>query len=330
MMIKLMENKNKIWGNTEKNKYNKENIVKFAPIMGLVIVTVVFAILTNGKTITTMNLNLLTNQMIITALVSLGAVFSFSCGALDMSLGGSLCLSAIAGGLVGIKTESSLWMIITVFAVSIAIALFKGYVAAYLTLPVFIVTIIFSGVLSAIGLVLLGETTTVSVGSIVSIKNMVPINIGVIVVFYIISLVLFNYTKIGKSFKLQGGNPLAAGQLGINARKNIIIAFLISGIGIALAATITLLRTKTVTAATGGSIGMDIMVAIVLGGMPLSGGPRSKISAAIVGAATITVLNNGLSVYGVSTGAIQIIRGIIFLVVVYITSMNYRTKLLPR
>lgn len=308
----------------------KEKAIDFAPVIGLILVTAIFAILTKGKTISSMNLKILTNQIILTALVSIGAVFSFSCGAFDMSVGGSLCLSAIAGAIAGIKTDSMLVMIVTIFVVSMAIALFKGVVAAYLTLPVFIVTVIFSGVLAAIGLVLLNGVASLSVSSIVKVSDMTSINIIFLVGFYLVALLLFNYTKIGKACKLQGGNPLASGQSGISSKACIIIAFMMSGIGITLAAIITLLRTKTVTAATGTSIGTDMMVAIVLGGMPLSGGPRSKISAAVVGAAIITILNNGLSVYGVPNDVIQIVRGITFLGVVFITSMNYRTKLLPR
>ena len=72
------------------------------------------------------------------------------------------------------------------------------------------------------------------------------------------------------------------------------------------------------------------MVALVLGVMPLSGGPRSKISAAIIGAATITILNSGLTIIGVGPGTIQIFRGVIFLAVVLVASLNYRTQLLPR
>jgi ribose transport system permease protein len=308
----------------------KDKLINYIPIIGLILVTVIFAILTEGKTISSINLKILTNQVILTALVSIGAVFSFSCGAFDMSLGGSLCLSAIAGALAGIKSNSMVVMILVTFLVSMTIALFKGYVASRLNLPIFIVTIIFGSFLSAIGLVLLGKETTLSVGKIVSIKNMTVLNIVFLAGFFLVSLLLFNYTKIGKSMKLQGGNALAAVQSGINTRKNTLLAFAMAGLGVTLAAIVTLLRTKTATATTGGSIANDMMVAIVLGGMPLSGGSRSKISAALVGAATITVLNNGLSVYGVSNDLIQIVRGVIFLIVVFITSMSYRTKLLPR
>jgi ribose transport system permease protein len=290
----------------------------------------VFAVLTEGKTVSAINLKILSNQVILTALVAMGAVFSFSCGAFDMSLGGSLCLSAIAGAIAGTKTNSLLVMVLVTFTVSMIIALLKGLIAANLTLPIFIVTIIFSGFLSAIGLVLLGKETTISLSGIVTIDNMTYINIFILSGFFLLSLFLFNYTKIGKAMKLQGGNFIAATQSGINSKRNVIMAFAMSGVGVALAAIITLLRTRTATAATGGSIGNDILVAIVLGGMPLSGGSKSKISAALIGAATITILNNGLSVYGVSNDMIQIVRGLIFLTVVTITAASYRTKLLPR
>lgn len=308
----------------------KAKFINYVPIIGLILVTVVFAVLTEGKTVSSVNLKILTNQVILTALVSIGAVFSFSCGAFDMSLGGSLCISAIVGALAGMKTNSMVVMILATLVASMVIALFKGYVAANLTLPIFIVTIIFNSFLSAIGLVLLGKSTTLSIGKIVTVKDMTLINIIFLGGFFLLAVLLFNYTKIGKSMKLQGGNITAAIQSGINAKRNILIAFAMSGLGVALAAIITLLRTKTATAATGGTIGNDMIVAIVLGGMPLSGGSRSKISAAIIGAGTITILNNGLSVYGVSNDTIQIVRGAIFMVVVFITSLSYRTKLLPR
>jgi len=308
----------------------KEMVVNLTPIIGLVLTIIVFAIFTNGKTVNPVNIKILINNFLITAIVAVGAVYAFGCGALDMSLGGSICLSAIAGGIVAKTTGSVFFMIVTIVIVSLLVAGIKGVVAAYLQLPVFIVTIVLGSVLSAIGLVLLGSETTISLSSVILYKESTALYAAIIVIFYLFAMIIFNYTKVGKSIKLQGGNPLAAGQLGIDAKKNCIIAFLMVGVAVALAAIVILLRTKTASASTASSVGTDIMVAIVLGGMPLSGGPRSRISAGLVGAATITVLNNGLSVIGLSTDLIQIVRGLVFLVVVFITSMTYRTKLLPR
>ena len=42
--------------------------------------------------------------------------------------------------------------------------------------------------------------------------------------------------------------------------------------GVAIAAFLLLLRTRSVSGTTAGSVGNDVMIALVLGGMPLSGG----------------------------------------------------------
>ena len=67
--------------------------------------------------------------------------------------------------------------------------------------------------------------------------------------------------------------------------------------------------------------------------MPISGGPRSRIYAAVTGGFSYIILNNILKIlidsnagYGIS----QIISAVFFLAVVYVTSMNYRSAYLPR
>jgi ribose transport system permease protein len=314
----------------KKRSFNLAAVSDFAPIVGFVLIAVFFSIMTDGKIFGPTNIKSLTNQVIVTALVGLGAVFVFGAGAFDMSMSGSVCLTAIIGAKVAMATGSIAYMLIACVVVSLTLGIIKGLLAAYVDVPFFIVTIVIGALLGALGLLIMGKETVLSVTNIPNIIDMTPINIITLGGFYLITLVLFNYTKIGKSCKLIGGNAVAATQSGINIEKNKIIAFLIAALGVSLAAFIILLRTKTASPTTGGTIGIDIMVALVLGGMPLSGGPRSKISAAIVGAATITVLNSGLIIMGVGTGTIQIFRGVIFLAVVLVASLNYRTQLLPR
>lgn len=308
----------------------KEFLIHMMPIIGLLILVIAFAILTDGKSISKINLKILTNQIVVVGLVATGAVFTFSSGAIDMSMSGTMALSAIFGSLVGQSTESFPAMIVVTIITAMSLSMIKGLAAAYMTLPVFIVTLIFGTVLSAIGLVALGDETSLFLGSMIPDYEPVFLNTVFLFGFFLFALIIFNYTKIGKSLKLMGGNILAAGQSGISQKKYTIIAFLLSGVGVTLATIMTMMKTKTVMATTGSSVGFDLLIAVVIGGMPLTGGPRSKISAGIIGAATITVMNNGLSIMNVDNDVIQIIRGIIFLTVVFMTSMSYRTKLLPK
>ena len=313
-----------------------ELVKNYFPIIGFVLVVVVFAIATGGDLLTAQNLQNLLNQVILTALVSLGSVFVFGTGCFDMSMGGTLCMSAVVGGYVGIATGSIWLMALACLAVALVLNVLKGLFASYVEVPLFIVTIVLGSVLSALVLVIMGDKTTIMLSE--GIKPVVEftqsqktvlngVSLGA---YFLLCLFLFNFTRLGREIKLLGGNPVTFRQTGLNPVRTKMLAFVVGAVGVALAAFVVLMNTRTVSNTTGGSMGTDVMVALVLGGMPLTGGPRSRISAGLIGAATITVLNSGLTMIGLEIAGVQICRAIIFLVVVYVASMTYRAKLLPR
>lgn len=60
----------------------------------------------------------------------------------------------------------------------------------------------------------------------------------------------------------------------------------------------------------------EILIALVLGGMPISGGAKVRFENIIVGALLYIVLNNGLTMMGMTTQAMQLIQGVVFLIFV--------------
>lgn len=321
---------------TQKSKKNLGSLAKMAPILGLVLVIIFFSITTGGKLLSATNLQNMTSQMIVTALVSVGAVFVFGVGNFDMSMGGCVLLSAVLGAMAAVRTGSLVVTFIVCVAVAVVVALMKGVFSSYVTVPFFIFTIVLSFVISSVVLVIMGSETTIYLKDAVkeipsfNFTQMTIINVICLLLYFIACLIIFNYTPVGSKVKMMGGNPVCANQSGINTKKLQVLTFVISSIGIALAAFILIIRTRTIGSATAGSTGTDVMIALVLGGMPISGGPKSRISAGLVGALIITVLNSGLTIMGLSTGIIQILRGIVFVAVVLVASFSYRNKLLPR
>lgn len=307
-----------------------------APVIGLIVVVAIFSVITKGALLSSSNLQAMSNQIIVTALATIGAVYVFGAGFFDMSIGGCVCFSAVIGGIVAINTGNLTLAAFSILGVALVLGLLKGVLAAYVNVPFFIFTIVLSSVISSVVLVVLGSESTLFLKNAVkeipaySFAEMSIINVMSLAVFFVVCVIVFSYTPLGLKIKNLGGNILSARQSGINTKSTTIITFLISAFGIALAAFLILIRTRTVGSTTASSLGNDVMVALVLGGMPLSGGPRSKISAGLIGAATITALNSGLTIMGLSTGQIQITRGIIFVIVVFISSFSYRNKLLPR
>ena len=80
---------------------------------------------------------------------------------------------------------------------------------------------------------------------------------------------------------------------------------------------------------TGDGYAMDIMVALLLGGMPLSGGMKSKLSSSLVGAFTYVILSNGLILSGVDTKQVYVIKALVFLAVILVTCRK-KNGVLPR
>ena len=320
----------------ENKKFDFGSLGKFAPAIGLVLVIIIFSILTEGRLLSVTNLQNMSNQVIITALVAIGAVFVYGVGNFDMSLGGGVLLSAVLGAMAAVKTGNLLVCLLVCIVVSAVLALIKGIFSAYIEVPFFIFTIVLASVIASLVLVIMGSETTIYLKNAVSeipsfdFTQMTIINVVCLVAYFLLCLFLFNYTPIGSKVKMMGGNKASAQQSGINLKKMQVITFLISSIGIALAAFILIIRTRTIGSATASTTGTDVMIALVLGGMPISGGPKSKISAGIIGALIVTILNSGLTMMGLTAANIQIIRGLVFIVVVFVASFSYRSKLLPR
>ena len=108
---------------TQKTKKNMGSLAKLAPIIGLVLVIIFFSITTGGKLLSVTNLQNMTSQMIVTALVSVGAVFVFGVGNFDMSMGGCVLLSAVLGAMAAVKTGSLVVTLLVCIGVAVVVAL---------------------------------------------------------------------------------------------------------------------------------------------------------------------------------------------------------------
>ena len=115
----------------------------------------------------------------------------------------------------------------------------------------------------------------------------------------------------------------------VNAVKY--VSYAIAGVCVGLAAMFYLSRTGSVTQNFGQGREMDIMIALILGGMLLSGGSKSRMSAAIVGSLTYVILTNGLSQLGLADAYVLIIKSAIFIVMIATTLRRPLTiKAMPR
>jgi len=285
-----------------------------------------------------MYLQIVFNEGVVLAVVATGAIFIYTLGTFDISLGAATLFAATMGVLAYNATENMALMILAIFASGITCSLLNSVLASLFHIPAFVTTVAMMSVLTAVASQIIttkgGALGGISIPSVV-VKDMdnPGFKIILLAVFFLVCFFIFNLTKAGRRQKFIGGNPVCATLTGIKFNKYTILAFTIAGIGVGLGAFLTLVYTPSVTTTTASSIGMNIFIAIVFGGMPISGGARSKIYASLVGGFSFMLLNDLLELVidsSAAYGITQLISAVFFLAVVYVTSMNYRTQMLPR
>lgn len=322
-----------------KSYKRKQLLITLLPVVALVVLFAVLCILVNSMGYRLdIYLKKILNEGVVLAVVATGAIFIYSLGSFDISLGASTLFSATLGVMAYNATQSFPVMIAVIFGVAIGCSLLSSVLASVFHIPVFVTTVAMMSVLTAVASQIIsvngGALGGIGIPSaLVKPLDNIPFKLTMLLSYAVLCIFVFNFTKIGRRLKFLGGNPNCAKLSGIRADRYAIVAFVMAGIGVGLGAFLTLVYTPSVTATTAGGIGMNVIVAIVFGGMPISGGPRSRIYSALMGGFSYILLNNILKMlisgnagYGIS----QIVSAVFFLAVVYITGMNYRTKLLAR
>ena len=318
---------------------NKKMMISALPFVALVVLLAVFCGIVSSKGYRLdMYIKIVFNEGIVLSIVATGAIFIYTLGSFDISLGAATLFAATLGVLTYNATENFALMIIVILLAGIVCSLVNSVLASIFPIPVFVTTVAMMSVLSAIASQIIttkgGAVGGISIPSeVVKHLDNSAFKIGVLVIWVAICVFVFDYTKFGRREKFVGGNPICAQLSGIKYNTYAILGFLLAGVGVGIGAFMTLVYTPSVTTTTAGDIGMNIMVAIVFGGMPISGGARSKIYAAVVGGFSYIVLNNILDLLIDSTsgyGITQIVSAVFFLIIVYVASVNYRSQTLPR
>ena len=314
-------------------------MISALPFVALVVLLAVFCGIVSSKGYRLdMYIKIVFNEGIVLSIVATGAIFIYTLGSFDISLGAATLFAATLGVLTYNATENFALMIIVILLAGIVCSLVNSVLASIFHIPVFVTTVAMMSVLSAIASQIIttkgGAVGGISIPSeVVKHLDNSAFKIGVLVIWVAICVFVFDYTKFGRREKFVGGNPICAQLSGIKYNTYAILGFLLAGVGVGIGAFMTLVYTPSVTTTTAGDIGMNIMVAIVFGGMPITCGPRSKNNPPVLARISYIVLNNILDLLIDSTsgyGITQIVSAVFFLIIVYVASVNYRSQTLPR
>lgn len=314
----------------------KQHVYDIAAYAGLIVTFILFLIFSGSR----LSYNMATVLQAASAysIIALGAVFVYSMGYMDVSVGQQVGVYAILMIMITNAMGGTVVGVIVSFLVILAIALvcgaFNGAVAVWLKLPSIVTSLFLMFFFTGAQLLLMESTGTNSISIQATIKpedrNMynVMLILAVVVVAVIVTY-FFKFSKLGKYTRGIGANEVTTAQCGVNTTKWKVIAYMAFGACVAVGSFIMLTRTGSAGKGTGSGYAMDIMICLILGGMPLSGGMKSKVSSALVGTFTYVLLTNDLTTMGVSLNMINFVKAIIFIAIIMVTCRK-RDNVLPR
>ncbi|MBR2260028.1 MAG: ABC transporter permease [Blautia sp.] len=302
---------------------------RFSIFIVLIVMFVACSIL-SPYFMTTNNLMNVARQLCVGILLAYAEMILIVSGFLDLSIGSVLALAGVLSVSCYKSTKSMLLALLVAFAVGVACNLVNAVFVAYFDVPAFIATLGMQQIARGIALYYTGGANILQLGKFVKLGQGMagPIPIPVIIVFGITIVVwyIFNHTRYGRSLYAIGGNRKAAEASGINARKSIVISYVICGLLAGLAGAIFMARNNS--GIPNGAVGYEMtgLTAAIVGGTSFSGG-IGTVTGTVAGAFIIGFLENIMNLIGVNSYIQNIIEGaIIVLAVAFdIRSKNRKT-----
>ena len=132
-------------------------------------------------------------------------------------------------------------------------------------------------------------------------------------------------TTIGRYLYAVGGNEKATRLSGIDSRKVYFFAYINMGLMAGLAGILTIARASGAQPTFGNGYEMDAIAACFIGGASANGG-EGGIFGVIIGAVLMGVINQGMSIMGMSANYQSVVKGIVVLVAILFDVLSNKKK----
>jgi ribose transport system permease protein len=254
------------------------------------------------------NLFNVTRNFAFVGIVAIGMTVVIISGGIDLSVGSTLCLSAIVTGLVMSAGYPLAVGIAMALVAAILVGIVNGVLIAYVGMPPFVVTLGMLSVARSMALVLSNNKMVYQFGPdqalLLQLGGGTTLGIAnpliVLAVMALIAGFVFRWTGWGRHIFAIGGNEHAAVLTGVPVKRIKVGVYVISALTAGIAGVLMTGWLGSVTTNLGTGMELTVIAATVIGGANLAGGVGTAFGA-VVGAALIEVIRNSLILLGIST-----------------------------
>jgi len=262
-------------------------------------------------------------------MVTIGVTFIIIMGSIDLSMEGTVSLTAIVfcfcflffGGTLG----SGGWVAIPLALLAGAIyGALNGFIHAKLLIPSFMSSL-------AMGFVGIGAAVLLTGGGIVRIDDDIfrslltyriqgfPLMVYVAILFLIFGIIIQKFTVLGRNLYAIGGAEDLAAASGVPVLRTRILAFSLAGFYYSLAGVLQVAKLGQAESVTGANLMFLSITAAVVGGVALWGAIGGVFNA-LIGVLIVAVINNGMVVIGLPDYLQDGVLGILVIVAVILST----------
>lgn len=250
----------------------------------------------------------------LTAIAAIGQTMVIITGGIDLSAGSIIGLSSLSTGMLLVSGWPSPLAILAGLVIGTAFGACNGLLITRIGLPPFIATL---GTLSIgrglIYVVTQGYPVTaprdellLQIGQ--GYVGRIPMPVIIMVVITVLATLFLGKTTLGRYIYAVGGNEEAARLAGINVNNVKMFVYTTSGFLASVSGIILLSRLVSAQPTAGLGQELPVIAASIIGGTSLVGGEGTALGA-VLGAAIVGVLENGIVLLGINTYAQQVVTG---------------------
>jgi ribose transport system permease protein len=300
-------------------------------LIPLLLFVVVFALI-NPIFISPRNLTTMVRAMSFIGVIGLGMAFLMISGEFDLSVGTTAGLCAIVWTHFMVNIGWAIFpSILAALATGALVGAVNSFVVLRMGVPAFIATLAMMFVTRGFNYLICQGYSIYPLPEPVKVFGQAqPLNISWSFFIFIGLAVIMEFvlrkTTYGRKLYAVGGNKEVARIAGINPDRIKTSGFIITGMASSAAGMLLAARIITGQPTIGAGWELQVIAALVIGGVSLWGGSGSIIGA-IIGLLIMQVVNNGLVVVGVDPYWQTIATGAIMILAVYIDILRRKAKI---
>ncbi len=287
----------------------RASVARYAGVVVGLIAVCIYLSLTEPAFMTWSNWENIIRGQAVVAILAIGMTIVVLTGGIDLSVASNAAASAMVLGLA-VQAGSPWWLAaLAAIGVGTGLGLLNGLLIGVARIPFFVVTL---GTLSIFQswalLTTSGETLSLfPYESFAPLASLVNGNAGpfptlllILVGFYAVGVVVLRYTHFGRSVFAVGSNPQAARLTGINVTLTLVSVYTVCGLTAGIGAVALAGRLTAAGPNVDPNLMLTVVAAVLIGGTAFTGGDGSLVGT-IIGVLFLGVIQNGLSLSGVST-----------------------------